>query len=731
MTITSLRTKKNIRIKAFVFSGHLGLFVLNKAQHFPAGFFYIWFIMRNLILSIFLLIFYSATLSAQDAAQKYEVEKLRFDGNETLSDDQLLNIMITRETPWGIWKWIYRRFDKEILGGQKPEYFNATAFSTDYRQVKRFYRDNGFVHSQIDTSIRIQSEDETVLLNFTIKEGRRSLIDTIVYHGLESISPDVLKEISSNKQIKVGQPYIQKNVEYESRRIIEVFANNGYVNVKLVSVEAFHYASTDNFTIVFVFNPGRRYMFGNITVEQDTSSPQKINPTVVLRHLDFKEGEFYGEQRKIESERNLNRLGVFEKTKIENAILDTSSEITSIPIRVFVRTRSFQELSPEIGINDENDAFNVLFGVGYSHRNFLGGARNFSTRLRLNLQSIQFKSLFNGNALRDSALVSKIELTTKLIQPYFFNNKTSFSAAFSAMLDKQTTYYNPSLSFRFSTQSQTATYTRLFIDWNLQLSDPKKVATQQDTVIQELGFIKQFNSFLTITLQRDKRNDIFYPSTGIFQSVSIEEGGFFPRAFGGTLGLNLNYSQYVKLTLSSQWYFDPSKKQDLIWAMRAQAGGALLYGNSPLKYIPLTQRFYSGGSGSVRGWRARSLGAMPIGLRNLGGNAILEGTVEARWNLLKGTGTFWFIDLEKISFVFFYDFGNLWSEPKKICLSEIAMAFGVGLRYNTIAGPIRIDFGMKLYDPDVPVERRWVTQKGFFTETFKNGILQLGIGHTF
>jgi outer membrane protein insertion porin family len=687
--------------------------------------------MRNFILFIFLCIFCSVPILAQVTTQKYEVGQLRFDGNETLSDDQLLNVMTTRESPWGIWKWIYRRFDKEILGGQKPEYFDPISFSADYHQVKRHYQDNGFVHSLIDTGIIIQSEKGMVLLFFSIKEGRRSLIDTVVYHGIENIAPDVIEEITSNKQIQVGQPYIKKQVEDESRRIIEIFANNGYVNVKLVSVEAFHYASTDNFSLVFVFNPGKRFRFGNILIEHDTASPEHINPAVVLRHLDFRNGEYYGEQKKQESERNLNRLGVFETTKIENVATDTLSETTSIPIRVLVRTRSFQELTPEIGVNDENDAFNVLVGIGYSHRNFLGGARNFSTRLRLNQQSMQFLSLFNGNALKDSALVSKVEWTIKLIQPYLFNNKTSFSAAFSAMLDKQTTYYNPSLSLRLGTQSQTATYTRLFIDWNLQLSDPKKVATQQDTINQELGFIKQFNSFITVSLQRDKRNDIFYPSSGIFQSISIEEGGFVPRAFGGTLGLSLDYSQYVKLTLDGQWYFDPSKKQDLIWAIRAQAGGALLYGDSPLKEIPITQRFYSGGSGSVRGWRARSLGAMPINLRNLGGNGMLEGTIEARWNILKGAGSFWFVDLEKFSCVFFYDFGNVWAEPKKVCLSEIAMAFGLGLRYNTIAGPIRIDFGMKLYDPDVPITRRWVTQKAFFPETVKNGILQLGIGHTF
>jgi outer membrane protein assembly complex protein YaeT len=682
-------------------------------------------------LSILLGILCSVPVFAQVMTQKYEVGQLRFEGNETLKDDQLLNVMNTRETPWVVWKWIYHIFDKEILGGQKPNYFDPIIFSTDFHQVKRFYQDNGFVHSQIDTSISVRSEKEMVFLTFSIKEGRRSLIDTIVYQGFENMSPEVMSELTINKQIEVGQPYIQNKVEDESRRIIKVFANNGYVNVKLVTVDARHYSSTDNFTLVFVFNPGRRYTFAAISVDQDTSSPQRIDSTIVLQHLDFKEGEYYGEQKKIESERNLNRLGVFEATKIENALPDTSSDITSIPVRVFVRTRPFQELTPEIGVNDENTAFNILLGVGYNHRNFFGGARNFSTRIRLNFEPTQFRSLFNIASLRDSSLVSRAEFTMQVIQPYFLNNKTSFSAAFSAMLDKQTTYYNPSLSFRFGTQSQTATYTKLFIDWNLQLSAPRQVATLRDTINPELGFIKQFNSFVTITLQRDKRNDIFYPSAGFFQSISIEEGGIFPRTFGGILGVDLPYSQYVKLYLDEQWYLDPGKKRDLIWAMRAQTGAALLYGHSPLPDIPLSQRFYSGGSGDVRGWRARTLGTMPDSLRNLGGDAMLEGTIEARWNLLDGAGSFLFLDLEKISVVFFYDFGNLWTSPQKMSLSEIAMAFGFGLRYNTIVGPIRIDFGMKLYDPDAPAARRWVTQKGFFPETVKDGVLQLGFQNTF
>ena len=667
---------------------------------------------------------------AQVAEHGFEVGAIRFDGNEELNYDQLLNVIRTRETPWAVQKWMYNRFDKEILFGKKPVYFDPITFASDYQQIKKIYEDNGFFHAQVDTSIIVHPDK--VFLTFSIVEGRRSLVDTVLYIGLENLPSDMQEELSSNKQVIVGTPYIQTKVEAEYKRIVGLCANNGYVNVKLVTVRAQRYASTDNISLIFIFNTGKRFTFGNISVEQDTTSQQYIDPTVVLEHLDFATGEFYGEEKKIESERNLNRLGIFEATKIENAIPTNASEISQIPIRVHVRTRPFQELTPEIGINDENNAFNVLFGIGYNHRNLLGGAENFSTNLRLNVQSLQFGTIFKGNALKDSSLISKIDWTTQIIQPYFINNKTSISAAVSAMLDKQSTYYIPSLSFRLGTQSQTTTNTRLFIDWSLQLSDPTTAAPLKYTssFFRDLGFEKQFNSFITVTLQHDKRNDIFYPSEGIFRSISIEEGGLFPWAFGGTLGVNLPYAQYVKALLTGQWYWNPDNKQDFIWAVRLRTGAAILYdGDSPLKEIPLTQRFYSGGSGSVRGWQARALGApsMIPTQREQGSNALVEGNIEARLNPWS-SGSLGFIDLQKISFVLFYDFGNIWSAPQKMRLNEIAMAFGFGLRYNTIAGPIRIDFGMKMYDPD---DDRWVSGKRFFPETFSQGIIHLGVGHTF
>jgi outer membrane protein assembly factor BamA len=110
---------------------------------------------------------------------------------------------------------------------------------------------------------------------------------------------------------------------------------------------------------------------------------------------------------------------------------------------------------------------------------------------------------------------------------------------------------------------------------------------------------------------------------------------------------------------------------------------------------------------------------------------VFEGSIENRWNLLRNAGRLAFIEFNRFSLVFFYDFGNVWTQVRAMRVNEIAMASGLGLRYATIAGPIRIDLGFKVYDPSAVPERQWITQKKFFEETLGGLVLHFGIGHSF
>jgi outer membrane protein assembly factor BamA len=145
--------------------------------------------------------------------------------------------------------------------------------------------------------------------------------------------------------------------------------------------------------------------------------------------------------------------------------------------------------------------------------------------------------------------------------------------------------------------------------------------------------------------------------------------------------------------------------------------------------VPITRRFFGGGSGSVRGWKARELAVSTLPLE--GGNAVLEGSVEYRWNLLRNAGRLGFVEFNRFSLVFFFDFGNVWTRAKEFKVSEIAMASGLGLRYATVAGPVRIDLGFRVYDPSEVQGRKWISEKKFWKETLGNFVLHFGIGHSF
>lgn len=672
----------------------------------------------------------SLSASSQEGYSEYEIAKLSFSGNATLKTDELIPIVQTKESPSWIWKLLYKVSESV---GKKPEYFNPPEFGNDALQVKKYYWSNGFFKAIVDTSILVDQDTKSVSLTFRIQEGRRSYVDTLRYLGVDNLPIDLRNEIFDHKLIDTTDPFVERKLMDEQRRIINAFANYGYVQVRVDPPSAVQYASTNNVSVRFSFSPGSRYKFGRIIVQSDTTVKERVDSSVILRYLDFKQGDYYNLGAKTQSEINLNRLGLFENAQIQEAVSDTTRKSLDIPMDVFVRPRPFYELSPEIGVNDERGYPNVSLGLGYVDRNFFGGARNLNFRVRLNVHSLDDLDLvhaFQKQGLRDSTILTNVDVTINFIQPYFINNKTSLTTTLLAALEKQKTYYSPIVRFQIGAAAQTATYTRAFVDWNLEAIHPQSTGTGQDTVF---GFAQnelraQLNSILTLTLQRDKRNDFFSPTNGFFHSISIEEAGILPSLFNGVFGVALPYAKYVKATALGQWYWDPGQSGSLILASKIHAGAAQLYGHSSA-VVPFTRRFYAGGSGSVRGWRARELGE--VVQPDTGGSALVEGSQEFRWNPLRDASNAWFFETRKLSFVFFYDVGNLWPEAKRIRISEFAMAAGLGFRYETIAGPIRVDFGWKVFDPMAVPGRQWVTQKRFFGETLPDFVFQFGVGQAF
>jgi outer membrane protein insertion porin family len=677
-----------------------------------------------------------ATLKAQTPPEDqtpYEVKKIEFEGNETLSDKTLLSVMTTKESPGTISSFLYEHVSERL--GSKREYFNPAGFDVDLANLKTLYNDNGFFSAQIDTGLTYDETDRSVTVKVIIREGYRSLVDSIRYVGLDSISPPVREEIASGARIKNGSPFSAGDLTQEQERVISLLYNQGYPEAKLDSTVVRRRLSTNNVDVILTFRPGREYRVGKITIAPEGAAPEDIDSSLVFHHLDLKTGQVYSLERKLSTERNLSRSGVFETVRVEARFPSPEDTARSIPVTIFLKPRHKHELTPELFVDDADNAFNLGMGLGYNNRNFFGNARNLSTRGTIRLQSIQRISvlkMFTASGFRQPSLVASAELSVQLLQPYVFSNNVSGTWTFSLIADKKLPYLQSIARNKIGIADQLSDHSFAFFDWSIERMSVEIFDTTSAALFT--GEQRpQLNSILVATIQRDMTNDIFSPSKGLFTSFSLEEGGVLPAIFRN-FGSSLPFSQYYKISAYARWYKDLSNSRFTILAMKLKGGFAQPFrfdrdpGDENLP-VPLNRRFFAGGSGSVRGWRTRELGALDE--PQFGGDATIEGSIEARINVLKNVRDLSWLKLSGIWTVLFVDFGNVWNRWQDAQFRQLAVASGFGIRYDTIFGPIRVDLGFKAYDPSQPEGKQWFTSKRFWKETLANGVLHFGIGQAF
>ena len=678
----------------------------------------------------------NATTQILVGEREYEIRSIDFEGNDALSNSQLSGHILTKETPGVINKFLYNTISERL--GRKNEYFDPIVFEEDVGRLYSLYQDNGFSSVQIDTVLSFFPEKQSVDIEFKIVEGRQSLIDTLIFKDFEVLPDFVLHSVYSDQIIKKGDPYNREQLEAEVARVRLVFWNEGYANAFFIrdSSSATRYLSTGNYTVVIAFDWGRRFRFGDIHIVQDAEVQREdVSDEVILRQLDFEPGDFYDDLKRKSSERNLNRVGIFDQARIDVKVPkneDTSSLVTT---NISVRLKDKHELAPELIFSDDNKTFNLGTGIGYSNRNFLGGARTFSTRLRFRTQTIgQFPDYFNAN----NDAVSNVDLTFEVLQPYVFSNKIRGSWSFSLILDKQKPYLQRIIRNKFGFTDRVAEFTNAFLDWtlegvSLERNDNFIRDTTDPNILRDLRLLEeqekstQFNSIVSFTLQRDKSNDIFSPSTGFVHSATIEESGLIPLLMKKVV--KLPFTQFYRVSLTGRWYFDLSGHRFSILALKLKGGFEEKYGESrsnDARGIPQTHRFYAGGGGSVRGWNSRDLSA--TGDAQLGGNLAFEGSTELRTNVFQSFKDDFFDNIWIVSFL---DFGNVWSDAGDFQLKGVAIAAGIGFRYDTFFGPFRVDYGFRVYDPKGDPSKKWITQRKFFGETFSSGVVHFGIGHAF
>ena len=195
------------------------------------------------------------------------------------------------------------------------------------------------------------------------------------------------------------------------------------------------------------------------------------------------------------------------------------------------------------------------------------------------------------------------------------------------------------------------------------------------------------------------------------------------------------YSQYVRGELNLGKVFRFGKNDQQAVALHLMAGAGYAYGNSD--NMPVEKLFYSGGSMSMRGWQARTLGpgtSQPMTMFSIPsqvGQMKLEANVEYRFPLV------W-----KLEGALFADAGNIWDFPPlwndytddgsyfsfKTFPESLGLDWGLGIRLNLDFILIRVDAGVRLHDPVREEGNRWVPINQWFKGNYA---IHFGVGYPF
>lgn len=256
-------------------------------------------------------------------------------------------------------------------------------------------------------------------------------------------------------------------------------------------------------------------------------------------------------------------------------------------------------------------------------------------------------------------------------------------------------------------------------------------------------FILGSNYTLTFNNQSPEKYHSFYASFNTDIAGNLA-GLIAKQQPDGTKQIfNNDFSQYLRFNIEGRHYWKLSEK--LRWVNRLYAGYGYAYGKTSLGVpptLPFVKQFFSGGSNSLRAFRARTLGpgsyhesindSTNLLLANAAGDIKLEGNSELR-----------FKPVNLLEIAAFIDAGNIWlgksDDPRKVFnmnrfVKEIAVGAGLGLRIDASILLVRFDLSFPLRKPWLPEGERWVLKQVDFGDGAwrkENLILNIAIGYPF
>ncbi len=477
---------------------------------------------------------------------------------------------------------------------------------------------------------------------YTVIPGPPLILNKINIQLLGDAQQDpAFETLLAHLPIKTGKILHHSDYEKAKQQLRSLAQERGYFDAEFTQQQILIEKSTFTAHVQITLDSQHRYRFGEVTFNQSW-----LNDNVLQRHLTFKPGDFYTVNQMLALKNNLIGSDYFEQVDVER-VLEAVTEDYRIPIQI--------TLTPK---KRSSYPFRIGYGTDTGIRGSLGWERRY-----VNRRGHRLKSKIEWSEIRQGAVANYL-IPLGEFQEDNLTLSLSYRGENTDTSDSQLFKIGPSL------------YQARSI-WGFDLREILGIEYRNEIYTigtNEIGHSKLLMPHASWSyLEADDRIN---PQNGY--KIQFDLRG----AMNG-LGSNTSFLQgRASLTVIRQ----------LIEQGRLITRGEFGYSfisllNGEFHDLPPSIRFFAGGDRSVRGYDYQALGPKNPRGEVIGGKHLLVGSVEYEHRIFKN----W-------SVAAFYDLGNAFNEPSE----PLKQGPGLGLRWHSPVGPIRIDIASAINERETP-----------------------------
>jgi outer membrane protein insertion porin family len=529
---------------------------------------------------------------------------------------------------------------KEVMSLKEGGLYNPGLVEQDKGALNEFYAALGYLDATIKSvDVKVDKTSDTASVTIDVDEGKKTVIGSVDVTGVDEAMKQKLLTVAA---LKTGSAYNDVDISDARFRLLEYLTSSGRANADVVvkrDVEDYKAA------IVFQVTEGKKEFFGKTIITGNRMTKYEV----IRRELQYREGDPYSPRVLAGVRQRLYRLALFSSVDVE--AIDGGNNRKDILIKV----SEGEPGSIEFGFGyGDYEKFRGFVQIGYD--NLWGTDRKVV--LRTELSSLQRRVILQYN------------------EPWFMGINLPFRTFFLYEFKKELNQDSKDVIYKLNRYSVTSGVEKqlsprmkgeLYYQFDVvNTTDvaPDVILSREDTGTLAISSIKPALVF-------DTRDNPFDPKKGIIAGISVK----------ATSLLLLSQTNFVKMEL----YASNFQKLSNRVVLAVDARGGVAYGYHKTNELPIVERFFLGGRSTVRGYAQDTLGPKGADGNPTGGNAYLMGNVELRTSIGKG-----------FSIVPFLDMGNVWVKANQMNPMKLKYTTGLGLRYSTPVGPLRVDYGYKL-----------------------------------